>query len=391
VPTERRIAVVINQGLAYCRGIIRGIKRFADERPDWVVLPVDADPRAVQCLRRLQVDGMVAHVATRSLWHALSPWEGRLVNVAWVLPDLPVPSVGPDHREVGRLAAEHLLERGFGRFGYVGHRDYAFSVLREEGFRRTLEASGASLSVYYDRTRRGFDPMGRLWALDARLRSWAAELRKPAAVFAPDDIWGLQVSEAARQAGLRIPDDLALLGVDADELLCELARPPMSSVSLPTERIGFEAATILAGLLGGRPAPDRPVLLPPLGVSTRQSTDVLAIDDAEVVAAVRYIRANAHRAVRVDEVALDRAIPRRTLERKFFLALGRGIAAQIRREHLELAKHLLIRTDFSMAEVAERAGFGDPYQFSTTFRRGFGIPPSAFRRQMRLVRPTKLG
>src|SRR5690348_16296508 len=100
---ERRIAAVLSQGLAYCRGIVRGVKRFADGRPDWVVLPVDADPRAVEVLRGLEVDGVIAHVETRALWSALAPWQGRLVNVAWVLPDLPVPSVGPDHLEVGRM------------------------------------------------------------------------------------------------------------------------------------------------------------------------------------------------------------------------------------------------------------------------------------------------
>ena len=193
----------------------------------------------------------------------------------------------------------------------------------------------------------------------------------------------MQIAEVCRQVGLRVPEDVALVGVDNDDLLCEIARPTLSSVALPTERIGMEAAALVDRLLAGGCPIDLPLLLPPLHVVVRQSSDILALNDAEVVAAIRFIREHAHAPLSVNEVLKAVAISRRSLERRFRIALDRSIWDEIRRAHMERAKTLLVSSDLAIATVAELAGFSDSRQLSMVFRQETGQTPTAYRRQLR--------
>ena len=182
-----------------------------------------------------------------------------------------------------------------------------------------------------------------------------------------------------------MPEEVALVGVDNDDLLCELARPALSSVALPAERIGFEAARLLDQLLT-RPrarSVGQPLLLAPLGVVTRRSSDVLAIDDPEVAAAVRFIREHAYEPIQVKDVLGEVPVSRRTLERRVRAALGYGIWEEIRRAHMERGRALLAETEMPMSEVAKHAGFSDARQLSVVFRQETGLTPTDYRRQFR--------
>lgn len=234
-----RVGLVFGYGLDYYRDILRGIKAFAEARPHWIFTPIAPEPRAVRAMRPLRHHGMIAHIFNHDLAEALIETGKPIVNVSGVLPDLSFPRVGVDHVAVGRLAATHLLERGFRHFGFVGYPDHAFSVGRESGFRTTLEAAGCRLISYHQRDPEHRDPTG-LWEWDDGLRRWLAGLPRPVGILASHDPQGVELSEACRQAGLRVPEEVALVGVDNDDLLCELARPALSSVALPAERIGFE-------------------------------------------------------------------------------------------------------------------------------------------------------
>jgi LacI family transcriptional regulator len=207
--------------------------------------------------------------------------------------------------------------------------------------------------------------------------------------LAANDLWGNQLLEVCRQVGLRVPDDVAVLGVGNDELLCELARPELTSVALPGERIGMEAAAMLDGLLSRSPAPARSRLLRPQGVVTRHSTDVLSVDDPEVAAAVRFIRNNAHLSICVDDVLLEVPVCRRTLERRFRAVLKRGLGEEIRRVRVERASALLATTSASMVEIGQRSGFSDAKQFSAIFHNETGQTPTAYRRSMARPGPGK--
>lgn len=378
-----RIGLVFSHTLAYCRGVLRGIKHYAETAPHWTFLPVSPEPQAIRALRSLRPAAVIAHVFSEELAQTLSRLRAPVVNVCGVLPEAPSPRIGVDDHRCGALAAEHLLERGIRHFGFVGHRDHGYSMRREAGFRERIAPTGASVASYHEPGRRPFDPMGRLWAQDRAVQRWVRALPRPVGIFAPNDIWGVQLTEVCLRADLQVPEDVAILGVDDDDLLCEFARPSLSSIALPNQRIGYEAARELEGLLRGKKARSRPLLLPPLGVIARRSTNILAVDDADVVAALRYIREQGHQPLRVTDLLREVPTSRRSLERRFRKVLGRSILDEIRRVHVERASQLLAQTDLPLHSVAERSGFTDAKRFSAVFRQMAGLTPSAYRHQLR--------
>lgn len=378
-----RICLVLSPSLDHCRRILRGIKEYAEMKPDWILLPLAPDPHAVRELAALKPAGIVAHLYSAKVAERLRALRRPMVNVSSVLADLPLPRVGVDDEEVGRLAALHLLERGFTSFGFVGHRRHAYSLERERGFRAEIQGASHALTCYHEPRDRPFSPTGHLWALDRELQSWVAGLRKPVGIFAPNDIWGVQLAEVCRQLALRVPEDVALVGVDNDDLLCNLSRPALSSIALPAERIGYEAAALLDRLLARAKAPHRTLLLPPLGVVARRSTDALILDDADVAAAVRFIREHSHRPLRVADVLAEVPVSRRGLERRFRAVLQRGLGEEIRRAHLERARELLTRTEMPLSEVARCSGFASGAHLSIVFRQEMGLTPRDYRRAAR--------
>jgi LacI family transcriptional regulator len=383
MPRMIRIGLVLSQSLAYARGILRGVKQYARSKSNWVLLTVPPEPRAVRPLGRLGIAGVIAHAYDPACAAAVTALDRPHVHVSSTLPGLSAPRICPDNDAVGRLVAEHLLERGLRHFAFVGHHYREFSVGREAGFRRILARHGHVPHCHFEPLAAIFNPMGYRWALDPFVQRWVQELPKPVGIFASNDIWGVQLTEVCRQTGLRVPDDVAIVGVDNDDLLCELARPSLSSVDLPTERIGYEAAALLDRLLRrGKPLPHTR-LLPPIGVVARQSSDVLAVEDPEVAAAVRFIRERSHAPTGVKDVLRAVSISRRSLERRFQAALDRTVWEEIRRSHLERAKALLAGTALPMAAVAEQSGFSDPRQLSVVFRQETGLTPTAYRGRFR--------
>jgi LacI family transcriptional regulator len=209
---------------------------------------------------------------------------------------------------------------------------------------------------------------------------WVAQLPKGTAVLAANDRYAWHAVDACRVAGLRVPDDVAVLGVDNDQLIVNLVRPALSSMELPGFRIGIEAARLLAELMDGAKQPAKPRLFAPTGIVSRASTDILAIEDASVVEAVRFIRHNASRPISVDDVVEAVALSRRNLERRFRSMRGRSILEEIRQAHLERAKQLLRETTLEMPAVARECGMSSAVRFSTMFHAAEGMPPTAFRR-----------
>jgi len=378
------IGLVFGYGLAYYREILRGIMSFAEARPRWIFTPIAPDPEAVRAVRPLAHDGYIAHIFTPGMGKALARLRKPVVNVSGVLPRLAIPRVGVDHEAAGCQAADHLLDRGLRHFGFFGYPDHAYSIGREEGFRLRVEAAGYRVESYYAPNPSNIDPTG-LWRWDDELQRWLSGLGRPVGILASNDVQGVQLSEACRQEGLRVPDEVALVGVDNDDLLCEMSRPSLSSVALPGERIGHEAARLLDLLMTVPESIDQiPSLrLPPLGVMTRGSSDMLAIGDVDVTAAVRFIRSHSHEPIRVVDVLDVITVSRRSLERRFRAALGRGIGEEIRRSHMERAKGLLSETEMPISLVATNSGFSEPKQLSAVFRQEMEMTPTEYRRRSR--------
>jgi LacI family transcriptional regulator len=373
-----RVGLAIGHSLAFYRDILRGVKTFATERPEWVFTPMAPERAAIDHARPLRCDGYIAHIFSPTLAESLRRTRRPVINVSGVLPELPFHRVVADHREVGRMAARHLVERGLKQLAFFGYPNYEFSVDRETGFAEVARESGIPVSSFLERTRRVEDPTG-LWKWNKSLQDWLGDLDKPVGILASHDTQAAQVAEYCRQLGFRVPDDVAIVGVDDDDLLCELARPSLSSVALPGERIGYEAARVLDQLLRGEAPAERALVLRPPGVVVRQSSNLMSVGDAEVAAAVRFIHDHAHEPLKVADVLKAVPVARRLLERRFRKWLQRSILDEIRRVHVERAKTLLAGTELSMSQIARQAGFYDSRHLSLLFRASTGMTPTSYR------------
>lgn len=378
-----RIGLVFGYGLGYYRDILHGVKAFAADRPRWVFTPIATDRRALEAPLAKKQDGFIAHVFTEALAEALARLRRPVVNVSGVLPELPFPRVIVDHEAVGQMAARHLLDRGVRQFAFVGFPHHAFSLGREAGFVGELERAGCQAAVFHDRLQKLSDPTG-LWRWNESLLAWLRSLTKPLGLFASNDSQGVQLSEYCRHLQFSVPDEVSIVGVDDDDLLCDLARPSLSSVALPGKRIGLEAARMLEQLILGEGLSESRLVLPPVRVVVRASSDIQALPDADVAAAVRYIRDHADEPFEVCDLLAAVPVSRRSLERRFRRHLQRGIWEEIRRAHLERAKTLLVDTDLPMSIVAQRSGFTDSRQLSIVFRQATGGTPTQFRQQHRI-------
>lgn len=288
--------------------------------------------------------------------------------------------VGTDDEEIGRMIAEHFLSRGFKHFA-------AFADLRQTYFeRRWLAFADAIISAGYP------CPLGPSVPADAAENRWEAHagkwltsLNKPLALMTPFDGYAREAVIACKAVGLRVPEDVSIIGVDNDEMMCMTVWPQLSSVATQGDRIGYEAMDLLLQLMSGAAKPEKPLLIKPSGIVVRGSSSDTAVEDPEVAAAVRFIRANAHRPIHVGHVVEHVAVSRRTLERRFTQSLGRNIGEEIRRAHVERARKLLIETDLPLTEVARRSGVIRQQQLSRLIREETGHTPRSLRSAYRVT------
>lgn len=308
---------------------------------------------------------------------------------------LGAPVVDVDHQAIGSMAAEHFLERGFRHFGFFGSPQAWYSQVRETAFCERLASVGstvascyASYFSYYASYLRK-PPRRNEWrTTDLRTSQWLQELPKPVAIFAVDDGPARKLADLCRLSNLRAPEEVALLGVDNDEMECHFAVPPLSSVAVPSQQIGFEAAKLLDRMMDGELVSSVPVLLPPIGVVVRHSTDAFAVEDPDVAAALNFIRTHAAESIRIGMVAYAAGTARRTLEAKFRALLGRSVLEEIHRVRVEMAKRLLIATELPMPAIAKRTGFANAQRLAIVFGHAVGMSPTDYRRQTQI--PTRV-
>lgn len=374
----RRVAIVIEASNAYARGLLAGIHAHVRGHDPWTVfLPEHGRGKPpLEALARWRGDGMIARIETSAIAKTVLDLR-RLqglpvidVSAARLVPG--VPYVETDDAAIATAAAEHFAERDFRQVAFLGDRRFRWSGNRQAAFAAAAAARRMAVDVF--RHARGFDD-------DAAVEAWLAGLPKPVGLFCCYDLRGRQALDACRRAGIAVPDEVAILGVDDDELLCGLSSPPLSSVIPDARRAGRLAAELLERLMRGDSLEREEWLLPPLGISTRQSSDVLAIEDELVVAAVRRIRDQACLGLRVAGLARDLRTTRRVLETRFTRRVGHTPHEEIARVQFRRVEQLLRETDLPLAEVAARAGFRHAEYMTVAFRRRHGIPPSVWRKR----------
>ena len=383
-PRPAKIALLVHTASEWSRSVLAGVARFAREHGPWEVF---LEPRGFQELPRLprawRGDGIIARVTGAEMLRQIRNAGVPSVNVAWLgRHSRSVPQVISDREACGQCAAKHFIDRGHRHFGYVGplqHLGYE-DTLRHR-FAHALRSIGASCEVFLRET-----PSSARSLLDQQreLSRWLAQLPKPTALLAWDSIAGREVAIQCVRAGIRVPDDVAILCVEHDDLMSNLSPVSLSSIDQSPHRVGYEAARMLRRMMDGMDGPDTPHLIPPAGVIQRRSSEHYAVTDTVVASALRLIDASCHKGINVDELWRALSVSRRTLETRFQSALGRTPAAQIRTTRMERARRLLSESDLPVAQVAVRVGFGGVEALIRNFNRCFGQSPGAYREDVRL-------
>ena len=361
--------------------VLQGVRAYLKEHDRrWEVRCVDAEEFS-RLLPRGGVDGAISTIPC-SRADLLGEVAAAKIPAVNMLHDCHavLPSVLTDEAALGRAAAEHFLARGFRNFAYLGF-DSAWSRGRERGFTDALSEAGQRCHVC------------ECWAdvtsfrvLDApqaaqMVQAWVASLPKPVAVLACSDSVASTAMSSWVAAGVRIPEDVAVMGVGNFVSTCELAPVPLSSVAMDFPRMAYEAARVLDGVMSGAARPNSACLVPPAGVVSRRSTNAFSFDDEHVSAAMTLIHERAADGLTMKELLRHVPVSRRWLSHRFKEVVGRTASQEIRRLRLERVRDLLLTTDLSIQQIAARCGFTRPENLTRFFRDGYGVPPETFRAQ----------
>lgn len=377
-----QVAVLIESSVAYGRGLIEGVVRYNREHGDWYIC---SEPRGLDgpplWLSTWKGDGILARCSNRALAKALLATGVPVLDLYGRLADTGLPFVGGDNTHVARLAFEHLWEAGLRQFGYCGLRPGKNRYLdeRQEAFRGLAKAAGCPCSVFASPIV-GVTVPDWKQALDREI-AWLKELPKPAGILACCDEAGYRILDACHRAGLRVPEEVAVIGVGNDSTLCDLSHPPLTSVEHDSIRIGYEAANLLDKLMRGGRLPRQPVRIAPRQLVIRRSTDILAIEDPDVIAALRYIRSHVCEGIRIKDVLRQVSVSQCVLEQKFSHFLGRSPKAELLRVQIERVRELLTESDLPLKVVAKRCGFSSEKYLSEVFLRQCGVRPITYRKR----------
>ena len=385
--TTPRVALLIESSRSYGRELLMGIARYVRIHGPWSIEFEEGDPgeHFPKWFDRWKWDGILARVSSPAMAEVLGRSGVPVVDLSASLPEARFPRIRSDENLVGRMAAEHLMERGFKNYAFCGFNGMDWSDMRRDSFVQRVSEGGFSCHVF-DKTEPrqsdsciGYEEHGEQY--ERELAGWLQSLPKPCGLMTCNDSRGRQVLNCCREVGLAVPDEVAVIGVDKDEIYCELSDLPLSSVILNTQQIGFEGAEMLARLMAEGSTDFQSVLVKPLGVLARQSTDVLAIDDRFIAAALKHIREHACDGLDVEDILKVVPLSRSVLERRFSKILGSSPKGEILRIRLDRVCRLLAESDLSLAEVARKAGFEHPEYMNRLFKGKMGITPGEFRKQ----------
>lgn len=365
------ISLALGWNERYDHKVAIGIIKFARMREDWRLFDNEWLFQTNRPGER-RTDGIIARITNRDDLERIKSYNVPVVDVANSYDDANLPSAVNDDALTGRLAGQHLMEKGFVNLAYIGIDEVSWSLKRMQGMRDLLRETGGGelqhLSVAVSWLKRKHTL--------ADIVKWLKKLPLPCGIMAANDILGYWVTMAASTAGLAVPDQVAVVGVDNEDVYCELARPTLTSISCDCERIGMEAAQLLSQILNNED-PLRQVVVPPLGIHPRESTAVALGEDRMVREARRFIRANAGKGINVGDVAAAFPLSRRALEKRFKNAVGTTIHDEIARTRLDKARTLLAAGK-TAAEAGYESGFSTIQHFYHAFKKHCDMTPMEY-------------
>jgi LacI family transcriptional regulator len=378
--------LLIESSRTYGRGILRGIARYAHVQGPWSFLSLERELHSgiPSVLEHWKPDGIIARIEDRLMGRRLLRLGCPVVDVLGQMRIDGIPSLDTDAKAVARLAAEFFRRAGFQHFAFVGYPGIPFSDRRAAALREILVERGQIL--HEGRTLLPEQAGGSIQEVERagitaerRIVQWLRRQPHPLAVLACNDVCAQQVLNACREFGLRVPEQIAVMGVDNDDVLCNLCDPSLSSIEPDTERLGEEAAAALERLMSGeKPVPSLR-LIAPVRLVERASTDTVAIEDPITVAALRYIRDHVGEGIAVKDVLTHLGRSRSDLEKRFRQHLQTSVRSEILRRRMDRVCRLLQETDAGLDKVASLAGFATAAHLCRLFQQRFGQTPTAFR------------
>jgi LacI family transcriptional regulator len=381
-----RILLLVETSRASGREIVEGIARYAHENGPWSIEFEDRalDSLPPKWLKEWRGEGIIARTIDIKLAKQLKATRLPLVELHGD-PQYGTARVTWDTGVMAKMAAEHFTNCGLRQFAYFSygeswwieiHREAFLKVLREQGYGCTVyepPSSEQRIPVWHERQR-------------PRVIKWLNSLPRPIGIYAAGDFHAVRLLHMCRDLNIAVPEEMAVLSVGNDPVICETVHPTLSSIDYNARRVGFEAAQMLHQMMEGKRPKEDVIYIPPSHVAVRQSTDLMVIDDPDVVQASRYIRENACMGIDVSRVAEVLGLSRSVLERRFHYYLGRTPKEEIMRIRLERAKMLLAQTSKTGAQIARQSGFSSLAYFTRAFRREVGMTPQTYRRTRRISR-----
>lgn len=369
----------------YYKNLLRGITRYSKDHGPWTfckmptyfreTLGIDGilkwaqDWEADGIIGQFYNDEEVAKFNEAKIPVIAQDFKERFTNI---------PNITGDYRCTGRLGADYFLKKGFKNFAFYGFGNIVWSRERAEGFEERIREAGYNVHYYEHNDSMAND----LWYYKpSALSEWLKSLPKPIALMACDDNQGHHITEAARHAGIRIPDEVAVLGVDNDETICELSDPPLSSIELDSEKSGYEAARLMEKMITEKVFHASDIVVKPTQVVTRHSTDIFASKDKYIVSALKYIHGNLDKNLKVDQVLKEVPLSRRSLEKRFIMTTGYPVYEYIYNQRIEKFTQKLLETDMTIFEIALDLGLSDSKNIARQFKQIKGMTPMEYRKR----------
>jgi LacI family transcriptional regulator len=380
------VLLMVESSGAHGRGIIEGIGRYAIENGPWSIQYEHRTLESIppEWLKEWRGDGIISRTTNQKQAKMLRATKLPLVELFGDPKISPIQIAGDAELE-GEMAAEHFIGHGVRNFGYFSYGESWWVRWYREGYEKSLHHRGFECLAY---RAAGHDRNVPTWnesQLPAVI-AWLRSLPRPIGIYTPGDLHAMRLLDICRDLKVAVPEEVAILGRSNDMMICEMLRPTLSSLDSDARSVGYAAGELLDRMMRGEKKPEGLILIPPSHVVTRQSTDLMVIEDEDVVQAMQYIRDYACSGIDVPRVAEEVGLSRRVLERRFHQFLGRSPKEEIMRIRMETAKMLLAQTDKSRENIARRCGFASPTYFSMAFHRIVGMKPQAYRKMRRVSR-----
>ncbi|HYE32440.1 MAG TPA: DNA-binding transcriptional regulator [Methylomirabilota bacterium] len=377
----KRIALALPLGVPHLEQVVHGIRLYGQQRGDWeFVTSPETHSIPVSSLEGWNGDGVLGMVNTREDLRVVRNLRCPAVNLSGAMQDPGLPRVRVDYEAAGGMGADHLLSRGFQNFAYYGLKGIFYAQLCGQGFSRQIQKNGRRCSIYEDHSTA---TMSKPWQhQEEELEEWLRSLHLPVGIMASHDPRGVMLTQACQRLGLKVPGEVAIIGFNNDIQSCEFCTPTLSSIARNGEKIGWEAAQLLDGLMNGRPAPKQDVIVEPGAVVERASTDTVGVSDPELSAALRFIHDNISKPIGVDDILRTISMSRRWLEYAFQKNLRTTPIAYIAQLRVKRARSLLGASNkLKLKQVAVDCGFRDTRHLNVVFQRVTGVSPREFRKQ----------